>query len=749
MTTANRAPRDRAWWGGLLVLILGLALVAFAATVAAEEGEEGDDAPPQLGNREVEDGQRVGRETMWRPPTAEDWAKPVLIKFQRTWNDAVAVAKETGKPILICINMDGEIASEHYAGVRYRQPEIAELYKPYVCVIASVYRHNPRDHDDEGHRILCPRFGSVTCGEHISIEPTIYEKYCEGQRVAPRHIMVDLKGDEVYDVFYTDDSASVFDAIRDGPEEVPAPKPTIVRGDRPVLERVASRHTDDRKAVEEAYQKGDADLRRQLLEAAMQHADAAQLDLMRLAIFGLDVDLSRLARKALSETDEAGATQLISESMQVPMDATEREALIAALKRLGESSKLARWLAGVHEGLAARSEAVDPSGWAGAADASTPVEAPTDAELLSAQAEYQAEAAAQNPEDPALRLKLANTNLDLALRAREAYPMSQRMARMVSEHLYADARRVALEAEKLGASGWPVDSILALAAYYAGDLEEAYAKAETAMKDLPKGDGTWRSMAVVSIFAESRWKGIKAAVKAKEKWPKEWLADLHAAYAVLQRHPLGTDGQVIWHYEFLVWLGAEHRAGRVLRGGLERWPDSPALHEKLRKRLLKHRGPEFLEATYDRMLGQEDASDLLPWYAGVASVTTAEQHWRANRYEKALQAFARAIAYFHQVEEGERIIKEGVDHAVALARAGRARVAYIQGDDNLALEEVLASFQLSPASAGSRDGMGFTPGETGQVLLARLLGKGKMDLAKSLKAVLESLDPELLRPDRY
>ena len=69
---------------------------------------------------------RVDREQMWFAPTAEDWARPCLITWQRTWEDALAVSRETGKPILICVNMDGEIASEHYAGVRYRQPEIAD-----------------------------------------------------------------------------------------------------------------------------------------------------------------------------------------------------------------------------------------------------------------------------------------------------------------------------------------------------------------------------------------------------------------------------------------------------------------------------------------------------------------------------------------------------------------------------------------------------------------------------------------------
>src|SRR5688572_4883022 len=122
----------------------------------------------------------ITREQMWFAPTAEDWKKPVQVTFQRTWDDALALAKEQKRAILVCVNMDGEIASEHYAGVRYRQPDIAALYEPYVCVIASVYRHNPRDYDEQGRRILCPRFGCVTCGEHIAIEPIVYEKFLDG-----------------------------------------------------------------------------------------------------------------------------------------------------------------------------------------------------------------------------------------------------------------------------------------------------------------------------------------------------------------------------------------------------------------------------------------------------------------------------------------------------------------------------------------------------------------------------------------
>jgi hypothetical protein len=325
-------------------------LLAFSILVPVLPAQ---DDPPPTGAR------GATREQMWYAPTAEDWKRPVLITFQRTWHDALTVSRESGKPILICVNMDGEIASEHYAGIRYREAEKAALYDPYVCVIASVYRHAPRDFDLEGNRILCPRFGSVTCGEHITIEPVLYEKFFDGQRIAPRHIMVEGGGEETYDVFYAFDTQSVFAAIRDGIANRPETPPTVVRGDRTLVERVASRDIADRVAVEDAYQKGDEALRAALLKAAAENPEAEPLDLLRLAIFGFDPEMSKLARQALARVDSAGAVDLIAQALRVPMEGAERESLLTALQKIGETDPRARTLAVVHKGLDSRSKEVD------------------------------------------------------------------------------------------------------------------------------------------------------------------------------------------------------------------------------------------------------------------------------------------------------------------------------------------------------------------------------------------------------
>ena len=305
----------------------------------------------------------ISREQMWYSPTEEDWAKPCLVQWQRTWDDALGVAKESGKPILICVNMDGEIASEHYAGVRYRQPEIAALYSPYVSVMASVYRHAPRDHDDEGNRIPCPRFGGVTCGEHIALEPVLFEKFFEGERVAPRHIMYELSGGEQYDVYYAFDTDSVFAAVREGIENRTPVEPAINRGDRSLFERVASRETLDRLEVEAAYRSGDKVVRRRLLEAAGSYKDVPQVDLLRLALFGPDAELRTIAWDVLLMNPTPDSISLISDVLDLPLDAADRDALIAALVQLSELSPEARTLAAVYQGLGGGSKKVDTSRW--------------------------------------------------------------------------------------------------------------------------------------------------------------------------------------------------------------------------------------------------------------------------------------------------------------------------------------------------------------------------------------------------
>ena len=655
-------------------------------------------------------------------PTDEDWKKPCLLKWERTWEDALAVSQETRKPILICVSMDGEPASEHYAGKRYRDPEIARLYEPYVCVIASVYRHADRDFDDAGNRVPCPRFGGVTCGEHIAIEPILYAKYFDGDRVAPRHICIETDGTEMYDVFYANDVTSVLTTLKDQISERKEKPRTVVRGDRPVAERVASRAVEDRAAVEAAYRTGDAAVRRAILEAAARSPDTAPLEVLRLALFGTDPEMARLARVALAASTAPEATPLLNEALKTAMEPAERSALVAALERLGAKAPRARWLAAAHRGLGAKSTAIDVKQW------------------LNPGSDYSTAAANSLPPEVRDAVDLAERALDEAMEEREAEAGEARSSRMIAGLKFEDARLAAVRAEEAGGAGWRTKSVLALCAYYTGKPDDAYALSEGAVRLIPPGDGTWKSMAVLTVFAEGRWKAIKAAVRAKKEYPPSWLADLHSVYSVLLRHPRCTDARVDWHCELLTWLGVKDQAARVLKEGLARFPDSDLLHARLRLRTLEERGPSGLLAAYEDLLKDPKAPAGLRPFAARAAVEAGDQSRRVRKPVEALEAYAKALALY-----GDR-----PDAAPAGAQilAGRARIAFEAGDDENALEGILASFAKAPGSAGDKDGLGFTPGETAKVVLARLKERKKDALAERLQKAMDALDQELLRPDR-
>lgn len=706
----------------------------------------------------------VNREKMWPAPTADDWAKPCLITWQRTWADAQAVSKETEKPILICVNMDGEIASEHYAGIRYRMPEITKLYEPYITVIASVYRHTPRDFDEEGKRIECPRFGQVTCGEHIAIEPGLYEKYFDGERVAPRHVMVELDGNETYDVYYAFDTDSVFQAIADGITNRGITPPIVVRGDRPILERVASHDSRDRTAVEKAYLEGDQELRKALLDAALKHGDIASVDLLRLGIFGFDAELSKLSRKALARSKSDAAIDLIPDALAVPMPDSEREELLAALKKLGESStasERAQWLSVVHQGLSTSSEAVNTQGWSAALKGATyPSPEDTNWMTIESKLKNKSEASGSSPKDPKALLELAEASLAYALEADHALGVTPKTdqlltadpatAKRLARSKYHEARQAALEAKSLGENSWRLDAVLSLIDYYQGNnLTEAYALAEKAMKAMPTGVTEWNSMAVLTVFAEGRFRGIKKAISEKRKWPPEWLTDVHSAYSVLLHHPLGTDNQVQWHYDFLMWLGAHRRATRFLDEGIKRFPNSWILHDRLRGRLLQVRKIEDLETTYASMLRRSDDPSTIRWFAGLASFVAAEFHRKIGSREKAFDAYGRSINYYEKVIEESPDTRETADPYIALALAGRSRIRFEAQDYETALEALLLSFDRGPDVAATLDGLNISPVDTAKMLRARLSEMKRDDLVAQLQTALDNLDPSMLELPAY
>ncbi|MBK7877481.1 MAG: hypothetical protein IPJ77_17395 [Planctomycetes bacterium] len=704
-----------------------------AAPAPGTPGGPGGPAPVQ--------GQALAdlRTQMWPAPSADDWKRPCLVPWQRTWEDAVALSRQTKKAILVCVNMDGEVASEHYAGIRYRDPEIAKLYSPYVCVIASVYRHTPRDFDDEGKRIPCPRFGTVTCGEHITIEPLLFEKFMDGKRIAPRHIGVELDAKEMYDVYYAWDTDTIFHALADGITNRPPPPPDT-RGDLPLEERVASTDAKDRAEVEAAFVRGDWKVRRKLVETALVHPEVSSLDLLRLALKSGDPELARVARKGLAQTTDPAAADLIAEVLRTAMEEPERVALVAALVRLAEVSPRARTLAAVYQGLGTRSDAVDVEAWTRAL-AGLPESGPglersvVDARL----GDY--ESAARRVESPAALVDRAEAFLVLA-REERSEPRYVRLA-------YQDARRVASEAEAAGAKGWKLSAIQALCAAALGERDEARRRAEEAMKGLPPDAPGELGGGVLALFAEGRQQSIWRAVREKKEWPTQWLADLDAAYRVLAQHPQGTDAQVVAHYDLLHYLGGRAEARAVLERGLDRFPDSAWLHERFRGRILEDQGAAGLEPAYDAWMARPGTHTNAQWFAGYATFVAAEYAKRSGDDVAAEAAYGRVIARYDRAIGANPSCKDSADHYVALALAARAWIEHERGANERAVDDLLASFARKPSAAASLDGLNRSPVSIARIVLAKLLETKQDALAGRLDAALKALDPELLRPPEY
>jgi tetratricopeptide (TPR) repeat protein len=248
----------------------------------------------------------------------------------------------------------------------------------------------------------------------------------------------------------------------------------------------------------------------------------------------------------------------------------------------------------------------------------------------------------------------------------------------------------------------------------------------------------------LKLFARTHWRQIARAIRLNRPWDPEQLADVHAAFTALGQHPLCTDSELVLHYDILNWLGAPGEAVRVLDEALERFPESWDLHDRLRTRIFKERGKDGLEAVYEELLRREDASTNLEWFAGYASLVAAEFYRRSGHPEQALAAYERGIAHYERSIETQPESRFSADHYVALAIAGRARIAYEAGDDRQALEAILASFDRAPEAAATPDGLGLSPVSTAQMLLARLSEKRQTDAALRLKGALDGLAPELL-----
>ena len=83
------------------------------------------------------------------------------VEWVGDWEQAFKTAVEQNKPVMVCINSkDGESANERTVKNVYRDPEFVAESRRFVMIVISTLGHSTSG--------TCPRFGKVTCEEHLA-----------------------------------------------------------------------------------------------------------------------------------------------------------------------------------------------------------------------------------------------------------------------------------------------------------------------------------------------------------------------------------------------------------------------------------------------------------------------------------------------------------------------------------------------------------------------------------------------------
>lgn len=277
--------------------------------------------------------------------TAETPASPAppQICWQRTLDDALALAKAQDRPILVAINMDAESGCERIVHEEYADLKFVAATREFVCVMAHPLRHTARDHDDSGRRIVCPRLGEVTCGEHVALEPILFEKWLsDGERVAPRHALILQDGSKAWDISLAFDITELDRAVLASAEQEHGRRARAGIADEPVdLMRADVVDLSKWSAADLAARKSQRE--RALLERRVTDAQDAELPALVAKIAEQGdrgaLDALRVAALRIAGSPSAGSASPTSPS---PAGNDLERALVAAARKLGLASELAQ-----------------------------------------------------------------------------------------------------------------------------------------------------------------------------------------------------------------------------------------------------------------------------------------------------------------------------------------------------------------------------------------------------------------------
>jgi tetratricopeptide (TPR) repeat protein len=642
----------------------------------------------------------------------------VQIRFERGLPGARALARSEGRPLLGLINADGESGSERVVRERYHDASFVSPADRLVCVVGSVFRHMPRDFDGRGQRIPCPRFGAVTCGEHIGLEPEIHDAYHAGieieldgeivDRISPRHTLVSPEGEVIWDLYLLFDMRELDDALKAAAEAAPPPIPFEAFGWESNLRGLArDRRNEARTYFESMIEGADDQLAWDLTNALLYGGDEGAVPALRMLL----VQSPRLAKRIVYVADVLGLEQDL---------ATDARTLVELYPLwLGEglrTSSTPGWMLaaiGALDREGARtfllSHEVFPNDRLGPFTAGRPELAsapPPEPERPSAE-EYEAELAALEPrvaaggfaspeEERELRTSFGRALLGLARRRIEAGDGS-------AGFLLEDADRELARAAELGPADAALLLDLARTSFYRSDFEaqEAYGLRVLALDEL---DADTRTEA-------QRWIGDAGArlIGQRATGPEdEERAALGRTAEALRDAALGPESDATDWVSWASFLGATGRPYAQLcigEEGMWRHPESDDVRGVVTAAVRWLGEPERLVHLYEEQARENPESGACAWYAGWALVNSAEWQRRGEAPDEAIASYERAAAHFERARELEPVFADSAEHYLAMCAMGRGFAHLIADRRGAAAEALLEAIAIRPAVATVRDGL--------------------------------------------
>ncbi|MFO1050634.1 MAG: hypothetical protein U1F36_00300 [Planctomycetota bacterium] len=689
------------------------------------------------------------------------------IHWQRSLDDALALARAEERPLLLAVNMDGESASDRIVNERYRDPAFVAATRDCVCLVASLFRHNARDHDDQGRRIPCPRLGVVTCGEHIALEQQLWDRFLsDGERVAPRHALILPDGTKAWDISLAFDmhdiDKALFESVRALREaRADEPVPPQGSGDGTWDALASRRDAMGRAALEDAIAHApDERTLSTALDALGRRGDGGSLDALRVFV-GRWPALSDALRTRWVETVralnlETAAAGALRERIQAldpgPTDPDGRAAaaclpwlasldgasvatrslLLAcrAIGDLGEPARAALAIAfGVSGAAAIESACTDLGGTPSLRDlldraalvtrAAAPGALPRHGAISDAMPDADAliatlgEVDAQmkgKRDDATLNWRYAKASLDLARRHMESKQRDVQILLEDAELHFAHAL-----AKEPSHAEWWIER--ARTAYFMQDYGRQVDCGRRALQlALGESGKDLQSSAVLDddrVIESLRWVGDGNARQLADRAGKDPVAELRGivegvqALGLVAASPFGDATDWTSFASFCGALGLWREELAIAEAGALRLPASAEVRARLNDALWNGgavaRAPEFAERIA-RLSGP--TADAL-WFSGYALVLSGEQLRREELPRRAVDTYRTALDRFRTAILMRKELASTTAYWIAMAWLGQGMAQVRAGERAAAADCLVAAIKAQAELGEARDGLGY------------------------------------------